>query len=315
MTKFNQTFRFLDARVTRACEGAPPPPRKCNFWGAKNLLWNIALVGGGAVTVVICPIDGSDPANDHCTLQAPGDPCGGDPDCLEALLEGEADEDEKIKKYTGLLKRRIELEQYEEAQQDLEAEARDESYKTLTATYEKEGNYALAHQKLQQIPEDKPANIAFKQLYTEILNGIAPPAGSDKAMSKQEQDLRSLKSNPDAAISAQADAVIATFYGEPAIKKLPVFKLDKNASIPQPKFKLSPNPANGQVVLTTTLDNRVDEKLTLQVSNVYGGVVLLLNDMAAETSINTATWQPGIYFFRLYQGTASLGVQKLIVIP
>ncbi|QQS29945.1 MAG: hypothetical protein IPM47_03035 [Sphingobacteriales bacterium] len=52
--------------------------------------------------------------------------------------------------------------------------------KLLAATYESEMKTDSAWIYLQQIPDDNAENSAFKELYTQLLQGIQPPQAAVK---------------------------------------------------------------------------------------------------------------------------------------
>ena len=67
MAKFNQTFRFLDARATRTREGAPPPPpRKFGLFKNVQGLWLLMLL-----LVAVPHLDGWGQTNPPCYQQLP----------------------------------------------------------------------------------------------------------------------------------------------------------------------------------------------------------------------------------------------------
>ncbi|HRK29269.1 MAG TPA: hypothetical protein PK239_18480, partial [Chitinophagales bacterium] len=139
---------------------------------------------GAAVNETYC-FDLQQP--DHCTVI---DDCN--PNCLRQRLAAETDENARVALYTQLIKQLTDAGLFEQAKTALEEENREQSEKILIATYTDEQKPDSAMLKLLQLPLNSQDNIDFFALYTELLAGIHPPAGSGKAMGIQEQMVRSI---------------------------------------------------------------------------------------------------------------------------
>ncbi len=123
--------------------------------------------------------------------------------------------------------------------------------KLLTATYESEMKTDSAWIYLQQIPDDNAENTAFKELYTLLLNGIDPPAGSGKAMSMQELYLRQSAIQEQMAYAPIAQAINASYFGETYYKNVGNLRSNDGGIASQllNEMHIYPNPASN----TTTI--------------------------------------------------------------
>ena len=171
--------------------------------------------------------NGNVAVNPNCQIISPhcgfdNEPCAADPDCLQArILEAETAQ-EKVYYQTLLLQAHLEQENDEAIKQDLISFDDTEANKMLTGTYESETQLELAWQYLDLVPEDTESNIAFKAVYTDLLNGI-DLNGSGKMGNQQEVVLRvNIQSRPESVSSALAQSVIAAYTGESFEKVLDI---------------------------------------------------------------------------------------------
>jgi len=255
-----------------------------------------------------CPIPVSPT---HCQLN----PEDCDPDCFAGMIQAAGTEKQLVEAYTGLLQKRIELEQFEAAKQDLDAEQRDAALKALIATYTKEGNADSAWVKLNQLPLNNDENIAFYNLYAEILQGIEPPAGSGKTMSIQEQFIRTTATSTNNAVAVQAEVVMNGFYSVIFNKSLDALnKSTISANKAEPFWKLLPNPATDNVIFIDTR-YKVKETMDLSVYSANGILVRVFNGISHGKSISISGIPTGIYFCLLSTNAQYSGIQKLVILP
>ncbi len=250
------------------------------------------------------------PPPTHCSLNS--EDC--DPDCFTGMIQEASNERELIEAYTGLLQKRVELEQFDAAKQDLENEQRDVALKILIATYTKESNIDSAWVRLNELPLDSDENIAFYNLYAEILEGIEPPAGSGKTMSKQEQLIRTTATNANKAVAVQAEVVMNGFYGHLFSKNLEITNVHE-FSFDIDKFPLLiyPNPAQNEIIIQYW--GKSKKKITLEVVDIYGK---LLNNAVIPhqnpLSLSIRDLPTGIYYCVVRESNYIVTVQKLVVI-
>ncbi len=229
----------------------------------------------------------------HCSLN----PEDCDPDCFAGMIQGANNERELIEAYTGLLQKRISLEQFEAAKQDLENEQRDVALKALIATYTKEGNIDSAWIKLYELHLDSDENIAFYNLYAEILEGIEPPAGSGKAMDAQEQLIRITAANDNKAVAVYGEVVMNGYYNSLFNKNIDIVILkDTPKLLPVTIWDLLPNPTKqDQVTLKVKQEGLFgSSRANLTIYSYNGALLLQIKGLKNNEFISVADLPTGI---------------------
>ncbi|MGB1207112.1 MAG: zinc-dependent metalloprotease [Chitinophagales bacterium] len=259
--------------------------------------------------------------DDDCDIESPhcgfdNEPCAADPDCLQArILEAETAQ-EKVYYQTLLLQAHLEQENDEAIKQDLISFDDTEANKMLTGTYESETQIELAWQYLDLVPEDTESNIAFKAVYTDLLNGI-DLNGSGKMGNQQEVVLReNIQSRPESVSSALAQSVIAAYTGESFEKVLGIGKnndaeiVDANNNI----LSIQPNPAQNELHIQVLETDKMSQNMHLQIYNLQGQLLQNNELKTNNTSISLQALPNGVYFCRLQNGKQLLDTEKLIII-
>ncbi len=189
------------------------------------------------------------------------------------------------------------------------------SAKLLTATYESEFKTDSAWLYLQQIPDDNAENTAFKELYTQLLNGINPPAGSGKAMGIQEGILflRQSALQEQMTYAPIAQAINASYLGEIYYKNVKIqrgnlYSIEQNG---KKLLSLYPNPASKAVTFRVSETN---SRHWLIITDMYGKKIQTVNLLSANTQFNTENLPAGIFFCTLLnQNMEIVETHKLIV--
>ncbi len=185
--------------------------------------------------------------------------------------------------------------------------------KLLTATYESEMKTDSAWLYLQQIPDDNAENIAFKELYTQLLNGINPPAGSGKAVGMQELFLRQSAKQEQMTYAPIAQAINASYLGETYYKNVKIqrgnlYSIEQNG---KKLLSLYPNPASKAVSFRASETN---SRYWLIITDMYGKKIQTVNLLSANTQFNTENLPAGIFFCTLLnQNMEIVETHKLIV--
>jgi len=241
-----------------------------------------------------------------------------DPNCFAGMIQGANNERELIEAYTGLLQKRIELEQFEAAKQDLDAEQREAALKALIATYTKEGNADSAWIKLYELPLDSDDNIAFFNLYLEILEGIQPPAGSGKTMSEQEQMIRTTANKANKTVAAMAEVVMNAYYNSLFNKNADgVLLKGTPAQQPAVLWSLLPNPTKHQQVTLSIKQGLLagQHRADVSIYNFNGALLRQVKGLKNNETISVADLPTGIYICVLHIGSQYIGSQKLVILP
>mgnify|MGYP002858501962 CR=1 FL=1 len=187
------------------------------------------------------------------------------------------------------------------------------SAKLLTATYESEFKTDSAWLYLQQIPDDNAENTAFKELYTQLLNGIDPPAGSGKAMGMQELYLRQSAMQEQNAHATIAQAINASYYGEIYYKNIQPksTKQIANTSLENKLLTIYPNPATNIVHFTLPYDSNQFKVIVTDLLGKQVATILLAN---GNMVWNTENLSSGMYFCILVnQNRDIVETHKLVI--
>ena len=274
--------------------------------------FNPASVIGNISVNNVCFIDPVPFENSQCSLDP--DACGAcDPDCWRILLDQTTEETKIAYLQTRLLRAQLCSGREEDAKSDLRTRNTTESAKLLAATYYTEYKADSTWLYLNQIPDDNAENTAFKELYTELLNGIAPAAGSGKTMGIQEAYLRQTALQEQEAYAPIAQAINAGYYGEVYYKnvKPSVAKQPANSFLEQTLLTVYPNPAMSHVQFLMPTDGK---RYRVIVTNMYGkqiAVHLLENDKFVW---NTDHLSSGLYFCALVkQNGEVVETHKLVI--
>ena len=170
-----------------------------------------------------------------------------------------------------------------------------------------------APQKLAALPTDSPDDIAFKALYYQLLTGIAPPAGSGKAMPAQEQLLRSTANTTNTTDAAIAQSIVATYYYQPFNKNVPNAEQKSNNTIGTPIFNIVPNPANNIIAITyLSYDNSAATNVSIM--DLYGRTVKIVPIHDTNTTIHITDLSSGVYFCQLARNGITIQTQKIVVL-
>lgn len=237
------------------------------------------------------------------------------PECWKTAINTTTDVWELVQLHTDLLEERLALEQINEAKTDLEDENRVISDKTLVATYAFEEDMVNALAKLNEIPLTSAENIAFYNLYQQIINGIVPPAGPGKQMGEQETLLRTKANNPFEANSTLAQSIIATYYGETFDKSPMLFNLKQGETLVQPNlFTIYPNPTKDSFTINV---NNFEDDLTLniQIITVNGQIAQSIELTKSKAVIYTHNLDSGLYLIKFLNSETQelISTQKLVV--
>ena len=265
--------------------------------------------------------NGSVSSDETCLIESPhcgfdNEPCAADPYCLQArILEAETAQ-EKVYYQTLLLQAHLEQENDEAIKQDLISFDDTEANKMLTGTYESETQIELAWEYLDLVPEDTESNIAFKAVYTDLLNGIALN-GSGKMGNQQEIVLRAnIQIRPESVSSALAQSVIAAYTGESFEKVLGIGK-NNDAEITATNnniLSIQPNPAQNELHIQVLETDKMSQNMHLQIYNLQGQLLQNNKLKTKNTNISLQTLPNGVYFCRLQSGKTLLDTEKLIII-
>gem|GEM_PF-1328551 len=250
--------------------------------------------------------------NSQCSLDP--DACGAcDPDCWRALLDQTTEESKIVYLQTRLLRAQLCSGREEEAKQDLRTQNTTESAKLLTATYESEQKPDSAWLYLQQIPDDNAENIAFKDLYTQLLQGIQPPAGSGKTMSIQELYLRQTALQEHAPTAPIAQAINASYYGEVYYKNVSYLRNNSQqaANTGLNNLLIYPNPAANTA--TIQLQRPTEQVWQLHIYNLQG-VLQKTYTCNGSVLVLPIDLPNGMYICKAITGTQVLSIQKLLIV-
>jgi len=185
--------------------------------------------------------------------------------------------------------------------------------KLPTATYESEMKPDSAWIYLNQIPDDNAENTAFKELYTQLLNGIEPPAGSGKTMSTQELYLHQSALQEQTLYAPIAQAINASYFGEVYYKNVALKqkRAVENIADRSSNFRIQPNPVNNIAIMR--LDNQIGEIWELQVYDLFG-VLQLTYPCNSKNCMLQIDLPNGMYICRAIANAQIVGTQKLFVI-
>ena len=239
-----------------------------------------------------------------------------DPDCLRTAITQSENQQEIISLQTELIHSLLDNQLYEASKSYLQEVNDIEAQRVLTATYESEGKIDSAYLYLEMLPQETEEDIAFYELYQQLLSGIEPPTtGTGKAPSIQEQQLRSMAEETDyKASEALAQAIIAIHYDESFNKNVPVVQkvnetaLYNSASL----FELYPNPSNN-VIQIRFLNPNIKE-VQCSIYNLQGALLQSLPLYKQLTKINISDLPTGVYLCKFSNKNGLLDTQKLIVI-
>lgn len=262
------------------------------------------LVTGNA-DIDECDNDGDDPS--QCSAFFGLDYCNPN-DILAALIANSTiDDKDRLAEYTKLLYARLCQDQQEQAKTDLNTEARDASYKVLTATYTDENDTLRALEALSKLPLDNADNADFYNLFMQLLGAT----GSGKN-SANYIDMPAAAKQNDRSVQALAQSIVATNNLSVFDKVIPALPIGNNAATTTPNyFKLYPNPATNtvQVQLFQQIDNGL-----LQLYDITGRLLKTVSINAQNITLALDNCANGIYYIKLTSSTSVLGTQKLIVV-
>jgi len=184
--------------------------------------------------------------------------------------------------------------------------------KLLTATHESEMKPDSAWIYLNQIPDDNAENTAFKELYTQLLQGIQPPAGSGKAMGLQELYLRQSAMQEQKLYAPMAQAVNASYFGETYHKNVKNLRSDDRGmtSAGSNNLFIYPNPVTNAV--TIRLDHHDGKTWSLQIYDLLG-VLQKTYTCNGNVLLLSVDLPNGMYVCRAADNAKILGIQKLFM--
>jgi hypothetical protein len=252
----------------------------------------------GNVIVNDCGQTGTDQCTDFLNLAYIN------PTELANTLAGITNPQEQLLQYTKLLYARAYQNQTEQAKTDLNTDARDASYKLLTATYTDEGDTINALDALNKISLADPDNLDFYNLFTQLLSN-----GSGKTGTQLE--LRKIAQQNDRAIQALAQVEVAANTFMVFDKQLPANLLAQSTLNPTTLLHLYPNPSSGLVQISL---NQIPSNGYLQLFDMQGRLLHSTQITQSTTTISTATYPNGIYYCQLLDNGHITATQKLVII-
>ena len=217
---------------------------------------------------------------------------------------------ERLLEYTKLLYARLCQDQHEQAKTDLNTEARDASYKVLTATYTDENDTIKALESLSKLSLSDPENADFYNLFMQLLNS---PIGSGKN-SPAAVALNKVAQQNDHSSQALAQSIVASNSLSVFDKVVPDLFSRFESSIPtNDSFVLSPNPTSSEVSITLkeTLPN--GQLQLLQLYDINGRLLKTIS-VNSSARLNVSNYPAGIYYCKLIGSGGAIATQKLIII-
>lgn len=229
-------------------------------------------------------------------------------DILAALISNSTMGDKaRLAEYTKLLYARLCQDQTEQAKTDLNTEARDASYKVLTATYTDENDTLRALEALSRLPLDNPDNADFYNLFMQLLSAT----GSGKNTPNYINITSAAKQN-DRVLQPIAQSIVATNNLSVFDKQIPTLPISRNSTTATDNnFRLSPNPTNSIVQVQL---QQMPTNAYVQLYNIQGSLLYSTPIAQQAIDINTSSYPTGIYYCKLIDNGNTIATQKLIII-
>ncbi|QQS27566.1 MAG: T9SS type A sorting domain-containing protein [Sphingobacteriales bacterium] len=175
----------------------------------------------------------------------------------------------------------------------------------LVGTYVDEHLYEQALVELQSLP-NTPENAEFIALYQAIIEGGLE--GSGKA-NIAATTVNNIAENTLSKNSALAQSVLAVCKSIDYIRHGATINLLANNVVKIPNYKLVPNPAQDQLIITFRQPIKTNQ--TLEIYNLQGQLVVTQKGIEQNTLVNVAMLRSGIYFCRL---SDEVDVVKLVIV-
>ena len=258
----------------------------------------------GNVVPTTCPYPSGTTITSECAVDNPPPPV--DPNQQRLAIATTTDSREKLSLYTELYKSLSATDALETSKIDLQTEDRDAAKKVLAATYFDEGNNSKSLEYLQQLSLDNSENIAFYDLFQQLLGN------EGGRLAKQNLLPIARQQNHLGAVYAQA--IVGEQQGILFDKEVPMpfrqTQFQQTANTINGILNIVPNPSTGQVQIQT----QWHEPLQLSIIDVLGRTVYAQTIQPYNNTI-VNTLSEGLYVCKLYNSQQQLiATQKLIVI-
>ena len=261
---------------------------------------NKPSVNNGLVSALFC-FD-VDPGS-QCAVDNPPPPV--DPNQQRLAIATTTDSRKKLSLYTELYKSLSATDALETSKIDLQAEDRDAAKKVLAATYFDEGNDSKSLEYLQQLSLDNSENIAFYDLFQQLLGN------EGGRLAKQNLLPIARQQNHLGAVYAQA--IVGEQQGILFDKEVPMpfrqTQFQQTANTINGILNIVPNPSNGQVQINSSLQSSV---CSIRVTDLAGRVVYYKNGVSSDT---ISLPESGMYICQLLQNNTVIATQKVVIVP
>ncbi len=165
---------------------------------------------------------------------------------------------------------------------------------------------------LSRIPQNTPENIAFKDIFTALINANPQISATDEFM------IRTYAQSTDLAIQSLAHTVLASYFGETFdYDTAPVvISSNKKATVDFDDiitFDLIPNPSSYQLLVQLNQSIN-DEEVVFSIYDLTGKMMKAANFTQEKESIDIADLVAGIYYCQINLNGKSSKMKKLVII-
>ncbi len=165
---------------------------------------------------------------------------------------------------------------------------------------------------LNRIPQNNPENIAFKDVFTALINANPQISAIDEVM------IRAYAQSTDLAIQSLAHTVLASYFGEifdydtaPVVissNKKETTRFDETRT-----FDLIPNPSSYQLLVQ--LNQPIsDEKVVFTIYDLTGKMMKTVNLAQQKEAIDIADLAVGVYYCQINLNGKPSKIQKLAIV-
>ncbi|MEZ4885087.1 MAG: T9SS type A sorting domain-containing protein [Chitinophagales bacterium] len=183
------------------------------------------------------------------------------------------------------------------------------SNRLLVQAYIGMEDWTQAQYRVNLIPQDTPENLAFRDLYTMIINGT---------IISNESAVRAYANSSDAKVVTMTEALLANYFGDTYVRNpvaIPSGGNKKETNTMEAiQFKLIPNPA--KEVLNIHLHNfSLTEEVTIRIYDLQGKLWKTVKTISDNTiaEINTSKIPNGIYICQVSSKSFN-SVQKFSIV-